>query len=340
MATHRLFCTSHTLSEVIRLRKDRPYSTVLSMIEKLCDIHIKCEDKLELLKLSTSNPIVKKLLKRPTREIFYIESLEENISNPKADDIFLMLSSESKQYCDYRKKQGVLVTCSLNEMQIIDDLCNKHFRPYNLLTNRQKQRLADRGEEYEDLSSWKEVFDAVKISPINSAVIIDNYILHKFERREASLYNIIQSIVPSGLSIPFHLTVFINNENGKLKKEQMEQVVKEIHELKLGSILKVSLIAHTEKDSTHDRNILTNYHLVTSGKGFGVIDSRGVKENAQGEIRSTFHNIDFLPSLNSIKHQHSHLLNWIKDIYIDKRGMDAVYAFVVGDDFRNRLIVD
>ena len=145
-------------------------------------------------------------------------------------------------------------------------------------------------------------------------------------------------MVPKGLAIPFQLTIFLHNKNGELKKEKMEQVISEIHKLKLGSEIKVSIVAHTSGDVTHDRNILTNYHLITSGRGFGVIDSRGVKQNAQGEIKSTFHNISFLPSTNSIKHQHSHILNWMKDIYNRGRGMESVYAFKVGDDFHNRLL--
>lgn len=115
-------------------------------------------------------------------------------------------------------------------------------------------------------------------------------------------------------------------------------VISEIHELKLASKILVSIVSHTSGNVTHDRNILTNYHLITSGHGFGVIDYRGVKENAMGEVKSTLHNICFLPSTSSVKHQHSHILDWMKDIYIDRRGMESLYAFEVGDSFNNRLL--
>ena len=179
----------------------------------------------------------------------------------------------------------------------------------------------------------------VDVTPINAAIIIDNYLLSSnFDRRKPSLYNLIQSLVPNGLAIPFHLTIFLYNKNGELKKEKMEQVISEIHELKLGSKIQVSIVAHTSGNVTHDRNILTNYHLITSGHGFGIIDYRGVKENAIGEVKSTLHNIGFLPSTSSVKHQHSHILDWMKDIYIDRRGMESLYAFEVGDSFNNRLL--
>lgn len=339
MAAHRIFCDKSTLSEVIRLRKDRPYSTVLSVIEKLGDIYVECEGPEVLTSLAKTNPIINKLLKRPHREIKYIKSALQDINHPHADDIYLLLPPTSKPYTNYREKKGILLTASLTDMEVIDEMAYTHFRPFNLLTNSQKKKLLEHGEEFEDVSSWKDVFSVMKIIPINAAVIIDNYLLSSnFERRRPSLYSLIKALVPDGLSIPFHLTIFLYNKNGELKKEKMEQVISEIHNLKLGSEIKVSIVAHTSGDVTHDRKILTNYHLITSGRGFGVIDSYGVKQNAQGDVMSTFHNIGFLPSINSVKHQHSQVLDWMKDIYIDRRGMESLYAFEVGDDFNNRLI--
>lgn len=263
----------------------------------------------------------------------------QDIKVPRADDIFLLLPPASKPYSNYREKMGVLLTSSLTDMQVIDDMSTSHFRPFNLLTADQKRKLQEHGEEYEDISSWKDVLATVDVTPINAAIIIDNYLLSSnFDRRKPSLYNLIQSLVPNGLAIPFHLTIFLYNKNGELKKEKMEQVISEIHELKLGSKIQVSIVAHTSGNVTHDRNILTNYHLITSGHGFGIIDYRGVKENAIGEVKSTLHNIGFLPSTSSVKHQHSHILDWMKDIYIDRRGMESLYAFEVGDSFNNRLL--
>lgn len=339
MAAHRIFCTKDTLSEVIRLRKDRPYSTVWSAIEKLGDLYLQIDSKADLLSMAAVNPLVNKLLKRPSRDISCIKSVSAEVKSPRADDIFLLLPPESKPFVDYREKMGVLLTSSLTDMQVIDDICSLHYRPFNLLTVDQKRKLQEHGEEYEDISSWKDVLSTFKLAPINASIIIDNYLLSSnFERRRPSLYNLIQALVPNGLVIPFHLTIFLYNKNGELKKEKMEQVISEIHELKLGSKIQVSIVAHTSGNVTHDRNILTNYHLITSGHGFGVIDFRGVKENAMGEVKSTLHNINFLPSTSSVKHQHSHILDWMRDIYIDRRGMESLYAFEVGDNFNNRLL--
>ena len=319
MAAHRIFCTMETLSEVIRRRKDRPFCSVLSTIEKLGDIFVECNNDSELKNLAALNPIINKLIKRPNREVKVIQSAIKEIETHRADDIFLLLPPYSKPYTDYRKKRGLLVTSSLTDMQVVDDLCNSHFRPFNLLTDVQKRKLSKNGEEYEDISSWKDVLSTINVSPINAAIIIDNYLLSSnFERRKPSLYSLIQALVPSGLTIPFHLTIFLYNKNGELKKDKMEKVISEIHELKLGSRIMVSIIAHSSGDVTHDRRILTNYHIITSGRGFGVMDSSGVKQNAQGEVTSTFQNISVLSTMNSLKNIHSHFLDWMKDIFIDK----------------------
>ena len=150
--------------------------------------------------------------------------------------------------------------------------------------------------------------------------------------------NLLQALVPKGLAIPFHLTFFVYND-GKLLKENMEKVISEIHGLKLGSRIEVSIIAHDSKEMTHDRMILTNYHLITSGHGFGVIGDRGVTYNAQGEVVSTFYGIDHRPAIYSLKNRHSHNLTWVKDIYNkEDRENISCRAFEVGDNFRNRLL--
>lgn len=339
MAGHRIFCTKDTLFEVIRLRKERPYSTVLSTIEKLGNVYVECSSESELKGLASINPIINKLLKRTNRDIKVIKSMDSEIKNFRADDIYLMTPPISRPYVDFKSKMGLLVTTSLKDMQTIDDLCYTHYRPYNLLTQAQKSRLQQHGEEYEDISSWKDVLDATQLTPVNAAIIIDNYIFHTFNRRKPSLYSLIKALVPEGLSIPFHLTIFVNNGKNDLKKERMEQVVKEIHELKLGSEIRVSIVAHMSGDITHDRKILTNYHLITSGRGFGVIDNKGVHENAQGEVKSTFHNINLILSHTSDKHIHSQVLDWMREIYFHEKG-DGLYAFEVGDDFDNRLLAE
>lgn len=218
MAAHRIICTIDTISEVIRLRKERPYSTVWTAIEKLGDLYLQIDSKAELLSMAAANPLINKLVKRPSKSISCIKSVSTEAETPHADDIFLLLPPESKSFADYREKMGVLLTSSLTDMQVIDDICSFHYRPFNLLTADQKRKLQEHGEEYEDISSWKDVLSTFKLAPINAAVIIDNYLLSSnFERRHPSLYNLIQALVPDGLAIPFHLTIFLYNKNGELK---------------------------------------------------------------------------------------------------------------------------
>lgn len=337
MAAHRLFCNIQTLSEVIRLRKDRPYNSVFSVIEKLSDIYLEAMDKAQIMKLASINPVINKLLKRVNRNISPTNDIKNEIRSFKADDIFLMLPPDSTKFSEFRETHGILITKSLTDMEVLGNLCQTNFRPFNFLTEKQKEHLKKNYEEYEDISSWAEIFDSIKIEPINAAVIIDNFLFNNFDGRKASLYNIIKILVPHNLKIPFHLTIFIYND-GNLKKEKMEVVINEIHNL--NPKIQVSILAHTIKDETHDRHILTNYHFITSGRGFGTTDFRNAKYNAKGLITSTFHGIDFLPSIQTFKHQHSQLIDLLKDIYIDKKGMESVYAFEVGDKFNNRLLED
>lgn len=93
MAGQRIFCTKDTLSEVIRLRKERPYSTVLSTIEKLGNVYVECSGDSELKGLAAVNPIINKLLKRSNRDIKAIKSIDSEIKNFRADDVFSWITT-------------------------------------------------------------------------------------------------------------------------------------------------------------------------------------------------------------------------------------------------------
>lgn len=340
MAPHRLFCTDQMLLLIIEHREERPYNSVYAVIDKLSDIYIETANVGEFLDYTKTNPILKHLAKRPHREVkFFDRPIEKEIEEALANDIFLLLPPESNSYVGYREKRGLLVTYSLPDLQVIDDLCRKHFRPYSLLTEKQINRL--NGNEYEDIKSWKEVFDTLSPTPINSAIIIDNYIFAKnnISYNKYSLYSIIKSLVKSNLQVTFHLTIFTYNENGLLKKDKIEQVIKEIHDLNLGLEVKVSIVVHMDKDEFHDRMILTNYHRITSGIGFSVINSKGViQKDAEGDIIATFHNIENLESYNSMSHKHAQMLCKVKHIYDKVNSGSEYYGFIVGDTFNNRLI--
>ena len=153
------------------------------------------------------------------------------------------------------------------------------------------------------------------------------------------MFAILKSIAPKGLKQDFHITIFFNNSpnswTGKipLTKEDAELLVKEIKNLNLCDSVKVTIVAHSVKSTTHDRELITNYHYMYSGCGFGVVDENGVTEVAKGQVQHVFCGMDYSITIKQIQAQ---AVMWLKSIFNKERGGDSRFSYIVGDKV-NRL---
>ena len=327
------------LEDIVKQRKSSgPHKIAYELLKKLCDIYVDIP-KQDFLKLCDDNDVLKILLKREHRSIETFSDVDKQLREAKADDLFFFSNIDKKRANSEKKTKGLFLIPQ-SDLHLLERACYNQYRPFNLAPKKSRDSIGE--VEFEPIYSWKEVFKGVDMTPINAAVITDNFMFtEKFsERKEYSLYALLKEIVQPTLEIPFHLTIFFNNEKGMFKKAEAEDIVKEIHSLNLCKDLKVSIVSHVVKNTTHDREILTNYHYMYSGKGFSVIDSRGIQEVAKGEIKSVYHCISTIPTQTTAKHLHTQTLNWLKQIYDGKRGTTPACAFTVGDDFKNRLLYD
>ena len=71
-----------------------------------------------------------------------------------------------------------------------------------------------------------------------------------------------------------------------------------------------------------------------SGAGFGVVDEKGVMKVAKGQVQHVFCNME---SNVTIKQLQAEVVLWLKPIFEGKKGMDAKYTYIVGDNIENRL---
>ena len=139
----------------------------------------------------------------------------------------------------------------------------------------------------------------------------------------------------------FQITIFFNNDPSKrtgvepLTKEKAIELVDEIKALNLCENVKVTIVAHTIKSTTHDRELITNYHYMNSGTGFNVVDDKGVKEVAKGKVQHIFCDME---STVTVKQMQAQLSLWLKPIFDGEKGRDAQYTYIVGDEVKNRLL--
>lgn len=337
----RMICSPQTLLKIIEHKDDSLYNSV-NAVMNICDVCIEAS-KEYVIALKEEDVNFKKFFHE--RPPFCIESIKKEIENPLVNDIFILDSSFSKNLENLRKSKGLLIINVECEMEILDKICHTHYQPLIFM----KKNLINSLKlpiEFENIRSWKDVFKKLKVSPINSAIIVDNYIFGSKSNNilgdnklEDSIKNLISELVPSGLKDPFHLTFFIYNcwEENQRPKEYLRKIIEKIKELRLDSEIRVSIIAHDSKDIIHDRVILTNYHLITLGYGFAGMGNR----NTWGEIVSILYNNESEESFTN-KQIHTTILKLIKRICGKIKDGCFGKAFEVVDDeedkFTNRLL--
>ena len=334
--SNNAYCSAPFLDRIIRERKkDMTMSKAYNIINKLSDIYVNLTVD-ELKTLINTNELYKRLARRENRSFKAKKEWINSFSPEKiCDEIILIEESDLEQYKKIRNDYGCLIVAdNPNDIKKFD--VYSKFHSFNLVPNSDK--VNDPTIYYHN--SWEQFFSEFNLTPINSLIITDNYMfIGKLEdQKKYSLYPLLESMVPKNLSCDFHLTIFfcnLPNSNGlaQLTKDKAEVIIDEIRAMNLCPSIKVTIVAHTEKHTTHDREIVTNYHYMQSGHGFGVMNKKGVKEIAIGQLRHVFCGVDSIVTTKMLQAQ---TVEWLKPIFNGKKGGNSPYSFIVGDKV-NRL---
>jgi hypothetical protein len=330
------YCSASFLDRIIKgKKKDISMSKAYNILNKLSDIYVNLTLD-ELKALINSDEIYKRLAKRENRSF---KARKDWIScfSPlnSCDDIILIEENELANYRQIRNDFGRLIIAdNPNDIKKFD----VYSKPHNFNLVPLSDRLDDPTIYYHN--SWEQFFDEFNLNPINSLIITDNYMFSGKieEQKEYSLYPMLRTIVPRDLCCDFHLTIFscnLPNSNGlaPLNKDKAEKIIEEIKALNLCTSIKVTIVAHTIKSTTHDRELVTNYHYMQSGRGFGVVDKKGVKDIARGQLQHVFCGVD---SYVTTKQLQAETVEWLKPIFEGVKGGNSQYSFIVGDKI-NRL---
>lgn len=334
------YCELNFFEDIITYKKDGgAYQLLSRLLKKQCNIYLDI-DKDTFEKRRKENPIYNKLRKRENLTFKPLASWQSNLHLENTiDQIFLFDSKTRKECLQLRENYGCLAIS--NDKQDLDFFCRlNRIHPFILVP--EQNRTEDKNIVY--WNSWKEFFNSFKLPPINSILITDNFLFgEKFnERKTNSLYAILREMSSNKLTSELHITIFFNNSpdkrNGRLPltEEEAKEVVKEIRNLNLSKKIKITIVAHTMSSTTHDRKIITNYDFIESGVGFSVIDNNGIKQVAQGHEESVVCGLESPITSRMLQVQQ---IQWLKQIFDGDKGMDATYAYVVGDKI-NRLFSD
>lgn len=333
----KTYCELNFFEDILTHKKDEgAYQLLSKLLKKQCDIYLDI-DKETFEKKKEENPIYKKLRKRENLTFKPFPSWQSSITfEETTDQIFLFDSKNRKECVQLRDCYGCLAIS--NDKQDLDFFYRlNRIHPFILVP--ESNRTNDKNIVY--WNSWKEFFDSFKLPPINSILITDNFLFgEKFkDRKSNSLYAILKGMTSNKLVSDLHITIFFNNSpdkrNGRLPltEDEAKKVIKEIRDLNLCKNIKITIVAHTMSSTTHDRKIITNYDFIESGVGFSVIDNDGIKQVAQGQEESVVCGLESPITSRMLQVQQ---ILWLKQIFDGDKGMDATYAYIVGDKI-NRL---
>jgi len=139
--------------------------------------------------------------------------------------------------------------------------------------------------------SWKMIFENKSIEPLNSAILIDNFLYkNKGEYddfKKENLFEIINSIINPLLKCSFHLTVVIDNSRAIIDREGAEVIITELIEFIKAEKrinLELGIITHCLNPEIHERALITNHHFLRSEKGFNVFINEKIVKFSRGEF--------------------------------------------------------
>lgn len=325
MAFQKVYCSQNEFNELFLT--DVNNDILEKIITDFCDIYMDIEES-EIIVLSSENPIFKRLLKRDSGTIISaineFESIRSNSFFPFLNDI-LILNKETNTGA-IRNDFGILALKS-DDKEYLESL-DYHFG-YSFNKGKDKEN---------PFKTWSDVFKSKKIEPLNSAIIIDNFLWNNIDdfhnENLENLYPIFENLIPKTLKIPFHISIITSNNKSCYSKKFIEKLNKIVKNLKAstGVNIEISLSTHTDavKDDIHERVILTNYHYIYSDKGFNVFKDNKIILSTKGDRNWVFKDVrNYYGEIR--KHHQIENLNMVKKRILSNQKIDTDVIFNLGN---------
>jgi hypothetical protein len=212
----------------------------------------------------------------------YFDSLKTDYSQiiEKPRSLFI-LNENSNKVQELYEKYGVLV---VNKNEIRDDILQlKHFKEYS----KDEQSIGNS-------NGWHNSLNGLNFPPSNSIVLTDNFLFSRKENNEligvSNLINLISVLLPSKLSVDFHILVICNHP--KLSSDECDKLIGRIN----ASIIRLRdykiKIEFVFTETIHKRILISNYYNINCDKGFEMFkisNSRKVIDSNDIDVYSVLH---------------------------------------------------
>lgn len=202
---------------------------------------------------------------------FSIHSSKEFFLSLREDDSIIAKETRALYILDISEEEAIKLTKAygvmvLSDKSINDDIFQLDFKK---IFEKQSSTKTDNN------SGWTDIFDYIKLPPLNSLVITDNYLLKKDSQIYLfNLKQLLNCILPQSLSIPFHISIFSrmgdNIKNAKLFVGKLKSYLNTIREYDF----QVEIVYN---ETIHPRGIISNYFQIDSDIGFNIFKSKEYK---------------------------------------------------------------
>lgn len=322
MAYQKAYCS---LKEFNQLFINNSNDILEKILTDFCEIYIDInDDEIDILK--DENPILKSFMKRDIGTIHSAKNDFDNINknnfNPYLNDILVL---DEKINTEAIRNDFGILAIKINEVDYLVGLDYQFGYSF------------EKGSK-NIFNSWGEVFNLKSPEPLNSAIVIDNFLwknLDDFHNENLeNLYDIFNYLIPKTLKIPFHISIIISNNKSLITKKFTEKLSKIVKNLKAstGVDIEISLSTHTDtvKDDLHERVIITNYHYIYSDKGFNVFKDKKITTSTKGDRNWVYKDVrNYYGQIR--KHQHFQNIQSVRKRILENQKIDTEVIFNLGN---------
>lgn len=302
---------------------------LFKIVEEFYDLTLDINEE-EIFELIKENPVANYFFKRDTASLISAKDDFKKIDKgdylPFSNDILLF--DDNVNTGEIRNKFGVLA------LNLEDDFLD--FQNFNFGYTLEPDKKCK-------FQCWADVIDPKPFIPVNSAILVDNFIwknkteFHK-ENTE-NLYEIIAKIIPEELTVPFQLLINIDFRHTGIEKKEAEEKLKKIKknlEKLTDKKIEVGISSHSNPKLFHSRVILTNHHYFYSDRGFTILKNGKIKDATYGTRNWVFYGIkNYVGEIN--KHHHNNLIRNLKISTKYNASLDTDSIYNVGE-WNNRLL--
>ncbi|UOQ76533.1 hypothetical protein MUN84_18645 [Hymenobacter sp. 5516J-16] len=247
----------------------------------------------ECLRYLAKRTLVNKKLDITNTLLSYHETVAATPSEELAGTVFIV--DDTPESCaELSNKYGVCIVSRQNPAEasyLTEELARKEIRTAN------SYRYSTQGKVY---VGWKAALNPRskrwQATPMNSLVVIDNYMFGDKGDRLAigqeNILSLLDALLPSSLSVDFHLLLVTANEQAFLKSRNLHKLTQYLQgELKRPYAIQVGVITR-DVSPEHRRALISNYYFGASHHGFACFKGHKTQWPNDLVVSGIFRNVE------------------------------------------------